>query len=298
MKFKKRLFDIINPSPNSKRKTASVVFDVFFISLIVINVLLVILETFSGFSESVNSLFRTVELVSVIIFTVEYVLRLWTSNYLFPNKKAAAARVKYTFSFMALVDLFAILPFYLPLLFPIDLRILRLLRLLRLIRLFKINRYTTALSSVGSVLKRKAAQLVSSFFVVVILMLMASIFMYAIESDAQPGVFENALSGLWWAVATLTTVGYGDIYPITVFGQIIGAIVALLGIGLVAIPTGIISAGFIENISENKKSKEERPLSDEACELLRVYETLDVRRRTKLLDTAFALEEEKQPKVN
>jgi len=292
MKLKKQIFDIIQPS-GGKRTIASSVFDIFFITLIVANVLLVILETFSGFSDSVYSFFRAFEVVSVVIFTIEYVIRLWTSNYLFPDKRALRARVKYGFSFMAVVDLLAILPFYLPLIFPIDLRVLRMLRLLRLIRLFKINRYTKALSSVGGVLKLKASQLISSVFVVLILMIMASVLMYAVENETQPGVFTNALSGLWWAVATLTTVGYGDIYPVTLFGQAVGAITALLGIGFVAIPTAIISSGFMENLVENKKSKEERPQSDEADELLRIYEKLDVRRRVKLLDAAFALEEEK-----
>jgi voltage-gated potassium channel len=157
---------------------------------------------------------------------------------------------------MAIVDLLAILPFYLPFIIPIDLRVLRAIRLFRLLRLLKVNRYTNALSDVGNVLKRKATQLLSSMFVVLILMVIASILMYSIENEAQPAIFENAFSGLWWSIATLTTVGYGDIYPVTIAGKILGAVIALLGIGLVAVPTGIISAGFMEDITQANKDNE------------------------------------------
>lgn len=249
--LKHRVFTIIQPSVGND--AASAIFDWFIIILIIVNVVLVILDTFSGFPPWALSFFRRAETVSVIVFTVEYLLRVWTANYLYERKKPLAARISYIFSVMALVDLFAVLPFYMPFLFPIDLRVLRMLRLLRLFRLFKVNRYTTALSSVGNVLKRKASQLISSLFVVTILMIMASILMYAIENEAQPNVFQNAFSGLWWAVATLTTVGYGDIYPVTIAGKILGAVIALLGIGFVAVPTGIISAGFMEDISREKE---------------------------------------------
>jgi voltage-gated potassium channel len=233
------------------------VFDWFIIVLISVNVLLVILDTFHGIPNDVKQIFSYIEVFSVAVFTIEYLLRLWIADYLFPNETPTRTRVKYIISFMALVDLLAILPFYLPFIFPIDLRVLRMVRLLRLLRMFKFNRYTSALATVGSVLKRKATQLLSSMFVVAILMVMASILMYNIEYEAQPDVFENAFSGLWWAIATLTTVGYGDIYPITILGKVLGAVIALLGIGLVAVPTGIISAGFMEDITHEKEAAKE-----------------------------------------
>jgi len=265
-RIKHRIFTIIQPSGG--KDTASAVFDWGIIILIAVNVVLVILDTFSGLPEWSLLLFKRVETVSVIIFTAEYLLRLWTANFLYEIKKPLAARLTYIFSVMALVDLFAVLPFYMPFLFPIDLRVLRMLRLLRLFRLFKVNRYTNALSSVGNVLKRKAAQLISSMFVVTILMVMASILMYAIENEAQPDVFENALSGLWWAVATLTTVGYGDIYPVTIAGKILGAVIALLGIGFVAVPTGIISAGFMEDISREKDNTDKLKAIEEKLDMI------------------------------
>ena len=251
---RKRVFAIIQPADD--HDTASAVFDWFIVILIAINVLLVILDTFSGFSDTVKRIFSMTETISVVIFTVEYLLRLFTADYLYPDLSSAKARFSYVFSFMAIVDLLAILPFYLPYLFPIDLRVLRMVRLLRLLRLLKVNRYTSALSTVGNVIKRKTAQLLSSMFVVLILMIIASLLMYNIENEAQPDVFQNAFSGFWWAVATLTTVGYGDIYPVTILGKALGAVIALLGIGLVAVPTGIISAGFVENISREKENDE------------------------------------------
>jgi voltage-gated potassium channel len=228
------------------------IFDGFIIFLIVINILLVILDTFSGFPTFVLRIFKYIEVFSVISFTIEYALRIWTADLISPELKPFKARFKYALSFMAIVDLLAILPFYLPFLFKVDLRVLRMIRLLRLLRILKFNRYTSALSHIGGVLKKKSTQLISSMSVVLILMVIASILMYNVEHDAQPEVFKNAFSGLWWSIATLTTVGYGDIYPITAWGKLLSAVIALLGIGLVAVPTGIISAGFVEEIEEEK----------------------------------------------
>ncbi len=131
-------------------------------------------------------------------------------------------------------------------------------RVFRPLQLFKVNRYTKALTSIAEVFKRKAHQLVSSMLVVFMLMVVASVLMYNVEHDVQTEVFDNALSGLWWAVATLTTVGYGDIYPMTTAGRILSAIIALLGIGMVAVPTGIITAGFSEQIEKQGESDDEK----------------------------------------
>jgi len=237
---------------DDKNDLISNIFDGIIISLIIINVVLVIVDTFQ-IPEQVSRIFNYIEVVSVIVFTLEYLLRLWTSDLRFENLSATKARMKYFFSFMAIVDLLAILPFYIPFIIPIDLRVLRALRIVRLLRLFKVNRYTSALSTIGNVFKKKASQLLSSVMVVSILMIIASVIMYNVESEAQPEKFQNAFSGLWWAVATFTTVGYGDIFPVTVIGKILSGIIAILGIGLVAVPTGIISAGFIEQFESSKK---------------------------------------------
>lgn len=248
--MKTKIYKII--SADDKGYLPSKIFDIIIMILIVESIISVILSTFSNIPTTISGIISNIEMLSIIIFTVEYLLRIWTSDLLYPEYGKIKSRVKYIFSFMALVDLFAILPFYIPFITNVDLRMLRLLRLIRMIRIFKLNRYTTSLSVISNVLIRKKEQLISSVFVVFILMLISSILMYYFEHDAQPDVFENAFSGLWWAIATLTTVGYGDIYPITFLGKIISAVIALLGIGMVAVPTGIISAGFSEELEEQK----------------------------------------------
>lgn len=229
------------------------IFDGIIIFFIIASIVQVIAETFplSASAKTVCSIF---EIVSVAIFTIEYLLRVWTSSLMYPDKGPVRSRLRYIFSFMALIDLVSILPFYVPYVIPIDLRVLRTLRILRLFRLFKINRYVTAMSTILSVLKRKLSQLVSSILVVGLLMIISAVLMYNIENAAQPDVFSNAFDALWWSVATFTTVGYGDIFPVTVAGKILSAIIAVLGIGLVAVPTGIISSGFTESVASDHRS--------------------------------------------
>lgn len=249
-KLKQRTYEIIESANDGD--TVSKIFDIFIIILIILNLVMVIAETFD-IPEDWKNILNYAETISVIIFTIEYVLRVWTSNLLYPKKSSFKARIKYIFSFMALIDLLAILPFYLPLFIPIDLRVLRVLRIIRLLRIFKINRYTNALNTIGQVFKNKASQLISSIMVVGLLMIIASVLMYNIENSVQPEAFSNALETMWWAVATLTTVGYGDVYPITAAGKVLATIIAFLGIGMVAVPTGIITAGFSELIKSNEK---------------------------------------------
>jgi voltage-gated potassium channel len=158
---------------------------------------------------------------------------------------------------MALVDLLAVLPFYLPMfLSAYNLIVLRFLRVVRILRLFKITRYTNVASTIGAVLKKKSSQLISSTFVVFLLMVITSVLMYQVENAAQPDVFTNIVDSFWWAVATITTIGYGDIYPITATGQLLNAMIAFLGIGLIAIPTGILASGFIEQANKRKQDEE------------------------------------------
>lgn len=228
------------------------IFDGVIIILIIVNVVTIIAETFT-LPDAVYRVFNIIEVVSVIVFSAEYLLRAWTSDLIRPDEKPFKARIKYIFSFMAVIDLLAILPFFLPYVFPIDLRVLRALRITRLLRLFKVNRYTSALSTIGTVFKKKASQLIASVLIVSLLMIIAAVLMFNIENQAQPDVFSNAFSALWWAIATLTTVGYGDIYPVTILGKILSSVIAILGIGLVAVPTGIISSGFMECVEGSKE---------------------------------------------
>ncbi len=221
------------------------------ISLIVLNVISVIISSFNDLPDKLISILNTFELISVIIFTVEYLLRLITAGYKFKNSKIPF--IKYIFSFMSIIDLLAILPFYLPLIIPFDLRFLRMLRLFRLFRIFKLNRYNNATRIISSVLKNEKEKLFTTIFVMSVLIIFSSSIMYYVENSAQPDKFPNIVASIWWAVATLTTVGYGDVYPITILGKMLAGIIAILGIGLVALPTGIISSGFISEVTNKQK---------------------------------------------
>lgn len=249
--LKQSIYNLIRDDDDEKALSGKI-FDGLIIALIVINTIQIIVDTFSV-PSLISRISYIIEIASVIIFTIEYLARIWTVTYIYPEKSPIGARFRYAISFMAIIDLLAILPFYIPFVIPIDLRVLWTLRLLRLLRLFKINRYTDALREIGMVFKLKASQLLSSSIVVFLLMLIASILMYNIENTAQPNTFKNVFDSLWWALATFTTVGYGDIYPVTAAGKLLSAIIAVLGIGLVAVPTGIISAGFSKQMEKTKE---------------------------------------------
>ncbi len=214
-------------------------------TLIILNVIAIILESYKGLRIQFGDLFRAFEIFSVIIFTIEYALRLWTSE----------RKLKFVFSTFGLIDLIAILPFYLPFLFVFDFRFLRILRLFRMLRVFKLGRYSKSLRLIGSVLKETRAELAMTIFIAFILLVFSSTLMYYVENEAQPENFASIGHAFWWAIATLTTVGYGDVYPVTGLGKFLSAIIALIGIGFVALPTGIISSAFIERIKESKKEK-------------------------------------------
>lgn len=205
--------------------------------------------------ESYRSEFYYFEMFSVAIFTAEYLARIWTADLKYPTKKGSRAVMTFVLSPTALIDLFAILPTYLPLLFPIDLRFIRVLRFMRITRLLKLQRYSRSLRIIGDVLRENKSDLGVTFFITFILLTVAATFMYYIEGKVQPEAFPNIIASFWWAIATLTTVGYGDVYPMTNWGKVISGIIALLGIGIVALPTGILSAGFMDKIKQRRKTK-------------------------------------------
>lgn len=258
--IRNRIFEIIEPSENND--LLSKIFDRTILILISVNIISIILESFANFNKLYSQQLYYIELISIIIFTTEYILRIITSDLLYHNTSKMKSVLTYIKSPMALIDILAIIPFFLPMLIPVDLRILRVLRLTRLFRVFKINRYTKSLKLIAKVLHRKKEELVITLFVTFLMLLLSSSIMFLLESEQQPESFPNIIASFWWAIATLTTVGYGDVYPITVMGKILSGIIALLGIGLVALPTGIMSSGFIEeleykndNIKRRKRTK-------------------------------------------
>jgi len=243
--MKKKIYELINKN---------LVFIKFIYGLIILNVITLILESYKELRASFSDYFYYFEVFSVIVFSIEYLLRLWTSDlhktYKGPPLKK---RLKFVFSTLGLIDLIAILPFYLPFIFPFDLRILRILRLFRLLRIFKLGRYSKSLNTLISVLKSTKSELAITGLVAFILLVLSSTIMYYFENEVQPEKFASIGHSFWWAIATLTTVGYGDVYPITAMGKVMSGIIALIGIGFIALPTGIISSAFIEKVQENKK---------------------------------------------
>lgn len=250
---KERIHQILDPKTGDDVEDR--LYDISMITLIFLNVVAVILETEPTISDQYSSMLEIFELFSVITFTIEYLLRLWTCTVSDRFHSPILGRIRYAVTPLAFVDLLSILPFYLPMILPIDLRFVRALRLLRLLRLFKSARYSDSLDTLGNVLKAKKEQLIVTAFATSILVVFASSMMYFIEFDAQPKAFSSIPATMWWAVATLTTVGYGDIYPITPLGKFLGSLIAILGIGLFALPTGIIATGFVETIQEKHSEK-------------------------------------------
>ena len=205
------------------------------------NILVTFLQTFDELTFLFPA-FHVIEVITILIFCVEYILRIWTADYLYPDKNEFRSRLRFLISFDGIIDLLTILPFF----FLSGMVIFRMLRVARIFHLFRLNARYDSFNVITTVLYEKRNQIISSVFIVLILMLASSLCMYSVEHDSQPEVFRNAFSGIWWSMSTLLTVGYGDIYPITTLGRIMAICIAYLGVGAVAIPTGIISAGFVE----------------------------------------------------
>lgn len=236
--MKEKIFNIIQIGDKSNRISRA--FDVFITITIISNIAVTVLLTFQELSK-LFPLFHMVEIVTLLIFCVEYGLRIWTADALYPEKSKVRARLRFLVS-LSVVDLLTIVPAF----FLSGMVIFRMLRVARIFHLFRLNAKYDSFNVITTVLYEKRNQIISSVFIVMILMLASSLCMYSVEHAAQPEVFRNAFSGMWWSMSTLLTVGYGDIYPITTLGRVMAIMIAYLGVGVVAIPTGIISAGFVE----------------------------------------------------
>lgn len=248
-KAKNRIYEIIQIG--NRTDFVSKLFDYFITAVIILNLISTMLSTFDELSD-LHQTFEIIELVTVIIFSIEYVLRLWTSDLLFPKLNRGKALLAFVFSFYGIIDLLTFLPFYLPFFFPGGIVAFRMFRVIRIFRLFKINAQYDAFNVILEVINERKNQIISSMVLIFIFLIGASVCMYDVEHQAQPEVFRNAFSGMWWAVSALLTVGYGDIFPITPLGQVLAILIAFLGVGMVAIPTGIISAGFVAEYTKIK----------------------------------------------
>lgn len=247
--MRKKVFLILEVS--QKKNDLSWFFDLFLAGLIVLNIIAYILQTVESIDRLHHDLFRNFEYFSVAFFSLEYLLRMWTivenPNYAHPVK----GRIKYAISAMAIIDLLAVLPFFISL-GLMDTSYLRVLRLFRLLRLFKMVRYLSALGAMTAVFRQRKEQLFVSIAFILFMLIISSCLMYFAEHNAQPDVFASIPETMWWGVCTLTTVGYGDLYPITPLGKFLGGMITILGVGLFALPTGILASGFSDNLQRKR----------------------------------------------
>lgn len=255
-KIKLRVYQLVVDPPEGDRLGNAI--NVGILILIAINVTVGLLETVKGLEAQYKTFFYWFEFASVMIFTVEYLLRLWSCTAIEEYKHPIRGRIKISLAPMAIIDLLAILPFYLQVFAPgLDLRFVRVLRLLRLFRLFRFGRVATSFRMLGRVMKGKREELFISLAVLMLVLILASNIMYIIEHNQPNSQFTSVPAAMWWGMITITTIGYGDMVPMTPLGRAIGMLVAFLGVCVFALPVAILGAGFVEEIEQKDKLKEE-----------------------------------------
>ncbi|HRU04391.1 MAG TPA: ion transporter [Candidatus Brocadiia bacterium] len=243
MSVRRRLYQVL--LPRNEADPVSRWFNFSILILICLNMLFIILESVRALRGSLGAFFDTFEHISVTVFALEYVARLWTCVENPRFARPVVGRLRMAFSPLLIIDLLAILPFYLPFT-GLDLRALWTLRLFRLFRVAKLFRYSRALQTLTRVLWKSRSELAAATFAMLLLVILSATLMYHAENDEQPEKFSSIPASMWWAVATLTTIGYGDICPVTPLGKLLGSFIMILGVGMFAIPTGILGAGFVE----------------------------------------------------
>lgn len=243
------ILDVSDPNDRTSR-----IFDSFLIALILINVIAVILESVVSLHVRFGTTFAVIENVSLVVFTVEYLLRIWS---IVDNKWRAEyrhplwGRLRFMRSPMAIIDLLAVAPFWLSMLLPLDLRFLRVARLLRVL---KLTRYSAATNLLFEVLRDEARVIGAAMFTLSLMLILTASATYLVEHVAQPEDFANIPQAMWWAIITVTTVGYGDVVPITPLGKVLGAFLGMVGVGMVALPAGILASGFSEALSRRRNT--------------------------------------------
>ncbi len=251
MSLRKRLADILEmEAPDSG---IALWVNTSIMLLISLNVLAIILESVDSLQTAYADWFWRFEIVSIVLFTLEYLTRVWVCVDNPRYGHGWRGRIRYLFTPMALIDLLAILPFYLGMFIQVD---TRLLRILRLLRVFKLSRHFGVLAVLASVLRNEAKTLTAAIFVMIILVVLAAAGIYVAEREAQPQVFGSIPRAMWWATVTLTTVGYGDVVPITISGRLLGVVITVLGVGMAALPAGIIASGFTNELAHRRNSYE------------------------------------------
>ena len=249
-KFQQRILEILESGQRGDR--TSLVCDTLIALLVVINIIAVTLESVSDFSVKYADQFFAIECFSVVIFSIEYLTRLWASaaKNAAEDKIFGSSRLGYMLSFSGVIDLVSILPFYLQALFPgLDLRVLRTLRLLRI---FKLSNYNTAIEDLFSAVYEERKSFIAALYLFVIAFVLTSSLIYYAENDVQPEKFASIPDAMYWSLITLTTVGYGDVSPVTWIGKVISVATALMGVSVVALLTGILANAFSNQIARRK----------------------------------------------
>ena len=249
--LRKRIWEILEKG-NSNDKV-SFYTDIFLITLIIFNIIAVLLETVDSIYSKYALEFLIFERFSTVVFLIEYILRIWVCVEEKIKNNKLITRLKYASTWPAIIDLLAVLSGLLPMIFEVDLRILRALRMLRLL---KFSRYFKVMNLLLGVLKEEKQSFLAAMFLLTIAMLIASTGIYLFEKDAQPDKFSSIPEAMWWAIATLTTIGYGDVTPVTGMGKFFGAIIAIIGIGVVALPSGILASGFTDQLKRRQAQYE------------------------------------------
>ena len=247
MGMKERVHEILQ-IPSAPGDKAGRAFDTTILTLIVLNTAAVIVETIPGFLDGYEPWFLAFEWLSVFVFATEYVLRLWSVTIEPAYAHPVRGRLRWMGTPFALIDLIAILPVFF---FGLDLRFVRVLRVLRVL---KIGRYSESLQILSNVMRRSRRDLVTSLFLVGLALILTSSFMYYAERDAQPDTFTSIPAAMWWGIVTLTTTGYGDIVPITLVGRMLGGMTVILGIATLALPVGILSSAFVQELEAKRRS--------------------------------------------
>jgi len=250
MNARKRMAELLEQGLHDDTPSRAV--NSLLIVLISLNVVAIFLESVDPVYERYRLAFWYFEVFSVVVFTIEYLARVWSSIDLeeAADISPVRGRLRYMLTPIALVDLIAILPFYLSLYMAMDLRFLRVLRLLRL---FKLTRYSPALGALLDVIQKESEALLAAIVVLLMMLVISAGGIYLLENELQPETFGSMPSSMWWAIVTLTTVGYGDVVPITTVGKMFGGFIGLIGIGMIALPAAILASGFAENIRGRKQ---------------------------------------------
>lgn len=257
------VYFLLESPANSNKLRKCIIY--FIAAMILLNVAVVILETVNALYVQYEAFFSAIDLVCVIVFSTEYILRVWCCVRDPCYSSPVRGRIRYMLTPYALLDLVALTPFYLPMIVPIEFRLLRMLRLLRIFRVLRLGRYSSAFETFATVIRAKKEELVITVVMALIILVIASSAMYTVERDAQPKSFGSIPDAMWWAVVTLATVGYGDVYPVTAAGKILAGIVALSAIGLFALPAGIVASGFAESVGKNCRPDSQKAVICPKC---------------------------------